>query len=136
MSFVSRRLSSADGCRVADFKPSYVVLLFALGRKFQTAASHKQCKHKYQAARIYVEVETLHFAAAAAQKQYDEQNPSAIATAAKATVVAAASATAVVKQTVEHSVPPFRRVFSAFVLTVFSLLYTMYCLKKVLHAAG
>ena len=90
-------------------KPYVEYKLFALGGHLQAAARHEQCQHENQAAGVDVEIEALHFATAAAQEQDDEQDPCAIAASAKATAVSAAAATAVVKQTVEHSVPPFSR---------------------------
>ena len=80
--------------------------LFALGSDLKSAAAHKQGEHQYQAARIDIEVEVSHFTAAAAQEQDYQQNPSAVATAETSAAVFA-TASAVVKHTVEHSLPPF-----------------------------
>lgn len=43
-------------------------LLFAFGSDFKSAAAHKQGEHQYQAARIDIEAEILHFATATAQE--------------------------------------------------------------------
>ena len=80
--------------------------LFAFRSDFKSAAAHKQGNHQYQAARVDIEVEVTHFTAAAAQKQDYKQNPSAVATAKASAAVFAASA--VIKHTVEHSLPPFK----------------------------
>ena len=52
-------------------------------------------------------MEVFHFAASAAQKQYNQQNPSAVATAKATAFFATATAVAVVKQSVEHSFTSF-----------------------------
>lgn len=79
----------------------YEIVLLAVGRQFQAAAGAQQCKHKYQAAGVDVEIEVFQLAAAATQKQDNQHYPSAVASAAAAVVVTATAA-AVVKQTVEH----------------------------------
>jgi len=47
-------------------------LLFAFGSDFKSAAAYKQGKHQYQATRVNIEAEILHFAAATTQKQDNE----------------------------------------------------------------
>ena len=75
----------------------------------KSAVAEQQCHNQNQATRIDVEMEVFHLAATAAQKQDNQQNPSAVATAKAAAFFATATAVAVVKHSVEHFLPPFRR---------------------------
>ena len=95
-------------CAVESCRRAMYVQLLALGGQLQTAACAQKGEHEYEAAGIDVKVEIFQLTAAAAQEQDDKQHPCAIATA-RAAVVARAAATAVVKQTVEHVLPPFCR---------------------------
>ena len=97
-------------CAVESCRRAMYVQLLALGGQLQTAACAQKGEHEDEAAGIDVKVEIFQLTAAAAQKQDDKQHPCAIATA-RAAVVASAAATAVVKQTVEHVLPPFCRLF-------------------------
>lgn len=51
------------------YRRDYRTELFALGSDFKSAAAYKQGKDQYQATRVDIEIEILHFATATAQEQ-------------------------------------------------------------------
>ncbi len=90
----------------------------------ETAAANQKSYHEDEAAGIHRKAEVFHLSAAAAKKQYDEKYPRAIASAEAAAVFAAAGF--VVKQSVKHFLPPFRRdsglsIFSDFFKSCFTI---------------
>ena len=104
---------------------AYVRWLFAVA-KFQSATAKQQCAHQQQTSGVDAKVKVSHFAATATQKQQNEQNPSAVATA-KGRAALTAIAVAIVKQSVEHLL------YLLFCLTYHSLFYNMVFCKKVLQ---
>lgn len=103
---------------------AYVRWLFAVA-KFQTATAKQQCTHQQQAGGVYTKVKVSHFTATATQKQQNEQNPCAVATAVRHALTAIA--VAIVKQSVEHLS------YLLFCLTYHSLFYNTLLRQKVLQ---
>ena len=96
--------------RQPPFIFSYVqgrVVLFASATEGNSSAANQKRHHEKQAGGVDVEIEVFHLTAAAAQKQDNEQNPCAVASAKASAAVFAVSASAVVKHSVEHILPPF-----------------------------
>ncbi len=96
--------------RQPPFIFSYVqgrVVLFASATEGNSSAANQKRHHEKQAGGVDVEIEIFHLTAAAAQKQDNEQNPCAVASAKASAAVFAVSASAVVKHSVEHILPPF-----------------------------
>ena len=96
--------------RQPPFIFSYVqgrVVLFASAAEGNSSAANQKRHHEKQAGGVDVEIEVFHLTAAAAQKQDNEQNPCAVASAKASAAVFAVSASAVVKHSVEHILPPF-----------------------------
>lgn len=104
---------------------AYVRWLFAVAQ-FQTAAAKQQCAHQQQAGGVDAKVKVSHFTATATQKQQNEQNPGAVATA-KCRSALTAIAVAIVKQSVEHLS------YLLFRLTYHSLFYNTLLSQKVLQ---
>ena len=99
--------------------------LLRAGAECQAAAAHKQSDHQDQAARINVDVETLHFATAATKEKYNQQDPCAVASAA-AFFAATAAAVTVVEHSVEHSLPPFADFLRLSYLACFKAYFTIW----------
>ena len=81
--------------------------LFATVVDFQATTAKEQCAHQNQAGWIDAQAKVSHFATTATQKQQDEQNPCVVATTARCGAFATIWAWAVIKQSVEHIIPPY-----------------------------